>query len=205
MGVKVDRIPSWFERALQGVAFWIGHRHALYPHHPLSEGALVAEAANLIHANLPGDKILLSERLHRTLVPGGTLGKILGQYGRADLAIVSKRASRYARDENISRVTHAVIEMKKYTAGSSQIYHDLARLHEVMVLNDKRVRCFEIVVAESRLPKLFADKNGKGKRGVRAIPSCNGLYRVRRVCKATASFAKKGKAHYVCLLEVSNV
>jgi hypothetical protein len=52
MSKPLDRPPKWAERALQGLAFWIGCRHSLYAHYPLSEGALVAEACNLIYANL---------------------------------------------------------------------------------------------------------------------------------------------------------
>lgn len=63
---------KWLEHALQGLAFWIGHRHSLFSGYPLTEGALVAEACNLIQANLPPDLILLPERMYRNLVPNGT-------------------------------------------------------------------------------------------------------------------------------------
>jgi hypothetical protein len=55
MGEKKDdrSLPQWIGRTLQGLAFWIGHRHALYHDHQIPEGALVAEACNLIQANLP--------------------------------------------------------------------------------------------------------------------------------------------------------
>jgi hypothetical protein len=49
----LNKRPRWTQRALQGVAYWMGHRRCLYRDYPLSEGALVAEVCNLIYANLP--------------------------------------------------------------------------------------------------------------------------------------------------------
>jgi hypothetical protein len=45
-------MPPWAENVLQGIAYWIGHRRALYLHHYLTEGAIVAELANLMGAHL---------------------------------------------------------------------------------------------------------------------------------------------------------
>ena len=53
MGATLPERQKWLENALQGLAFWIGHRHSLFNGYPLVEGALVAEACNLIQA-IPG-------------------------------------------------------------------------------------------------------------------------------------------------------
>ncbi len=72
MKTKLKKQPSWVERALQGVAYWMGHRRCLYRDYPLSEGALVAEVCNLIYANLP-DTDFLNAALGLTLFPLGYL------------------------------------------------------------------------------------------------------------------------------------
>src|ERR1039457_5416711 len=61
MKPKLKPFPPWARQALQGVAYWIGHRRCLYRDYPLSEGALVAEICNLIYASLPRDSVLLCE------------------------------------------------------------------------------------------------------------------------------------------------
>ena len=70
----LEKWPYWVQRALQGVTYWIGHRRCLYRNYRLSEGALVAEVCNLIHANLSDQKLLMcevqySKLLHRDEKP----------------------------------------------------------------------------------------------------------------------------------------
>src|SRR5450759_1842594 len=50
---SLEDVPDWARQALQGVTYWMGHRRCFYRNHPLTEGALVAEICNLVHANLP--------------------------------------------------------------------------------------------------------------------------------------------------------
>jgi hypothetical protein len=59
MTSKIKKQPLWIERAMQGGAYWMGHRRCLYRDYPLSDGALVAEVCNLIYANLPRELQLL--------------------------------------------------------------------------------------------------------------------------------------------------
>lgn len=47
---KLQKLPSWVETTLQGLAYWMGYRQCLFHGHPLPEGALVAEACGLIQA-----------------------------------------------------------------------------------------------------------------------------------------------------------
>jgi hypothetical protein len=72
MGHSLPERQVWLEHALQGLAFWIGHRHSLFRDYPLSEGALVAEACNLIQANLPRELVLMPECVYKNLVKAGT-------------------------------------------------------------------------------------------------------------------------------------
>lgn len=73
----------------QGLAFWMGHRQALYRGYPLSEGALVAEASNLIFANLPPEERLLCEVQYSHLALPDSWTTARGEI-RADLVVASR-------------------------------------------------------------------------------------------------------------------
>jgi hypothetical protein len=192
---------KWLEHALQGLAFWIGHRHSVFKGYPLSEGALVAETCNLIQANLPPQLLLLPECMYRNLVPVGSAVKGIGPQARADLVLCDSAARPVGRDRNVSAYTRFVIEVKRGNANTKSIYEDLSRLHALLKVAIKGTRCFLFIVSESRAPRHFV-KDGKSIFGSHAIPGTSGKYRVRRSLKAAASFSGKESAHYVCLLEV---
>lgn len=73
-------MPPWAENVLQGIAYWIGHRRALYLHHYLTEGAIVAELANLMGAHLydvdHGRQYLYCEIAYRNIAKRDTLGTV---------------------------------------------------------------------------------------------------------------------------------
>jgi len=123
MKSKLKKQPKWVERALQGVAYWMGHRRCLYRDYPLSEGALVAEVCNLIYANLPKDLQLLCEVQYSDFVKRDPLPKILQGKIRADLVIAEKPAP--SDDKPAPKF---VIEVKRASASKSQINADLFRL-----------------------------------------------------------------------------
>ena len=102
-----DTLPKrqkWLEHALQGLAFWIGHRHSLFKDYPLSEGALVAEACNLIQANLPHDLVLMPECMYKNLVSTHTRVEGVGNMARADMVLCGSEAKGIGRDGNLSVV-----------------------------------------------------------------------------------------------------
>lgn len=100
---------AWLEHALQGLAFWIGHRHSLFREYPLPEGALVAEACNLIQANLPADQILLPECMYANLVSNGIIIDGVTNQSRADLVICHKSARMIGRQGNVAEHVRFVI------------------------------------------------------------------------------------------------
>jgi hypothetical protein len=201
MGVTLVRWPDWAERALQGLVFWIGHRHAFYKDYPLPEAALVAEACNLIHANLATSQSLLCEVMYTRLVPIGEWPGGHGKKSRADLVVVTGRAPR--EDKNLRQRVEAVIEVKRGTAPKAQIDNDLMRLATVKQANPK-LRAFLFLVSESKRPKRFVGEGGRAILGIHAIPETNAHYRMRRACKAAAAFSGKETAHYGCIVEVFN-
>lgn len=201
MGSTLPERQKWLEHALQGLAFWIGHRHSLFNAYPLTEGALVAEACNLIQANLPPELILLPECMYRHLVPNGTQLERVTQQSRADLVLCDAVARPIGRDGNISPHVRFVIEVKRGSAPDREIDADFMRLHGFLEASHNDVRAFLFVISESSAHRRFV-KAGKSILGPQRIPGCNGQFRVRRTVKAAASFSGKETAHYVCLIEV---
>lgn len=201
MGTSLPERQLWLEHALQGLAFWMGHRHSLFKGYPLPEGALVAEACNLIQANLPHDLVLLPECMYKNLIRAGKSIRGVPIRARSDLVLCDMAAARIGRDRNVAEHTRFVIEVKRSSAGSRLINEDLCRLHSLLLVARTGTRSFLMVVGEGRAPGRFV-KDGKSVLGSHSIPGCNGTYRVRRTVKAAASFSGKESAHYVCLLEV---
>ena len=199
MNQTLPKRQKWLEKALQGLAFWMGHRHSLFGGYPLTEGALVAEACNLIQANLPHYLILLPECMYRNLVPQGI--QINKGLSRADLVLCDEAAKSIGREGNVSRYVQFVIEVKRGSAPNSEINSDLLRLHNYLANTQNGARAFLFVVSENSVPSRFV-KNGKSWLGSHKIPQCNGNYRVRRTVKAAASFSGHKRAQYVCLIEV---
>jgi hypothetical protein len=119
---KSDLCPRWAEIALQGLAFWIGHRHSLYRDHPLSEGALVAETCNLIQANLGDGQNLICEVQYNRLISSRKLRKSLGEKTRTDLVVVNELTCKKARNQrDLAKNVFAVIELKRAWAGKKKI------------------------------------------------------------------------------------
>ena len=193
MGKALKKWPSWVERALQGVAFWIGHRQSLYSNYPLSEAAMVTEACNLIHANLPNDYNLRCEVQYSEFVNGDADGTILTERARVDLVVEEIGSSRPS----------FVIEVKRASAPTSQVNKDLQRLAAVKT-QLPGVRAFLFVISEKSRPGRYVSEEGQSILGKNRINKTDAYYRVRRTWKAAKAYKSKESAHYACLLEVFN-
>jgi hypothetical protein len=198
--MRQGSIPAWATNAAQGLAFWIGHRQALYRHYPLSEGALIAEACNLIHANLNEGHKSLCECRYTKLIPVNNKSHQFGSRDRADLVVVQTKPGRGSVGD-LSAAVSSVIEVKRAVSGKKLIEEDLRRLGYLKTSNPK-VQALLLVISESGRPARFVSENGLAVRGRQEIQGVKAYYRVRRVSKATASFARKESAHYACLIEV---
>lgn len=203
MGYEMPDRPKFLENALQGLAFWIGHRHSLFRFHPLTEGAMVAEACNLIFANLSDDLILKPECKYQRLLPQNVVENDLSNSARADLVILSKNAKNSLKNNGaeLSTFTHFVMEVKRGSSSKAAIDDDLRRLFAFLRSHPGNARGFLILISESKSPTRFVS-NGKSKLGTHEIPNSDGCYHVRRTVKAAASFSNTKKAHYACLIEV---
>jgi hypothetical protein len=185
--------PSWVQKALQGVTYWIGHRRCLYRNYPLSEGALVAEVCNIIHAHLPDQFDLQCEVQYSKLIKRDERPTQLTERARVDLVVAEKRG-----EESIPKF---IIEVKRASALRTQIDADLRRLAAVRQARPD-VRTFLFLISEAHRPKRFVDEEGKSILGRHEILKSKGYFRVRRTWKAAYAFTKRERAQYACLIEI---
>lgn len=189
--------PSWLERALQGLAYWTGHRRCLYRNYSLAEGAFVAELCNLINANLPDRYLLLCEEPYSEFLEDEKRPTILTKRSRADLVVYEMVKTTDGATEH-----HAsfIIEVKGATAPKSQIDADLTRLMAVRKVAPG-IRTYLVVVAEATRPKRFASDRGSSITKRQTIDGIPGYFKVRRTLKAAHAFTKIEKSQYACLIE----
>lgn len=190
-------LEPWAKKSLQGITFWIGHRHCLYEHYPLGESAFVAELCNLIFAHLDKTKFTLRcEVLYRELA-ANLPQEMFGALGRADIVIFEKSTSKFAD----TRPTD-VIEVKRGKASTALIHADLRRLAEIH-RRTQNCRTFLFVVCESyRAPK-FITPDGVSVNGEHPIVGdTKACYRVRRTFKAAHAYTNKESGQYACCIEV---
>jgi hypothetical protein len=191
-----NKKPRWTRRALQGIAYWMGHRRCLYRDYPLSEGALVAEICNLIYANLPDDLELHCEVQYAKFLKSTKDVKILQSKSRADL-VIAKKAFR----ANSDPVPEFIIEVKRASTSKGLMDADLQRLAAARRLCPN-ARAFLFVISEANRPRRFVLKEGHSIGGKHPIPKSDGYYRVRRTWKAAPAFNNREHAQYACLIEV---
>jgi hypothetical protein len=202
MSRKPEKCPAWATKAAQGLAFWMGHRRALYWGYPLSEGALVAETCNLISANLSSDETLLCEVQYSRLVGNNQPTACLSPKSRADLVVVTGVTKAQAKKLKSLPFFATVIEAKRASAGNEEIDKDLKRLAALKAANSG-VRALLFLVAEGRRPARFVSREGLGIRTEHRIGTASHC-KVRRVLKAASAFGGKEKSYYACIIEVLN-
>ena len=189
--------PSWLERALQGLAYWTGHRRCLYKNYPLAEGAFVAELCNLIHANLPDRYSLYCEVQYSELIHRDERPTQLTERARADLVVYENVSHKSEGEEQHPKF---IIEVKRSLAPKAQIDADLSRLMAVRaVLPD--VKTYLVVIAEAQRPKRFVSEQGSSITKRQTIDGRAGYFKVRRTLKAAHAYTKVERSQYACLVE----
>lgn len=181
--------PYWTERLLQGLAFWVGYKSELY-HYPLTEGAIVGEAAAILNGRLDREYKLKCELMYKDLdrMSGDLYGSLFNQQ-RADLVI-----------EN-DNLIDTVIEVKRSKASNVKIKDDFKRLAKYHSSNPI-ARCFMLLVSQRHRPKNYINDNGNAFR--KEIKGDGYRAKVRRSCKASSNFRNGNSAQYACLIEVQS-
>jgi hypothetical protein len=193
---RPNKCPKWLESSLQALAFWMGYEHHLFPHHAISEGAIVNELRNILTCKMNCGLQVHVEYPYKTIQEKGAARKaVAGRPRSADLAIVNAGCvQNRSNSKKALPQPMAVIEVKR----SRNILHDLKRLSDIRS-STKGLRCFLIVTSHRCRPRMLVDKSGRS-RGAKTIG--NQRCAIRRVCKATASFKRPSSAFYACAVEV---
>lgn len=200
MKETLEPLPSWMITSLQGLAFWIGYKRALYRDYPLSEGALVTELRSLIHANLPDELFVKCEIGYTHLVKTSPRPKAIAGRTRADIVIANKIESKKEKGKLIYNPKH-VIEFKRSQAPTREINRDLQRLAAFRAARPE-ARAFLLVLSEADRHDRFVDDAGKSRLGKEKIPDSKGTFRVRRTLKAAPAFSNQDSANYASIIEV---
>ena len=204
VGPKASEIlrspPLWLKNALQGLAFWIGHRCSIYSGWELSEGALVGELCNLIHAHLGDDYSLRCEQSYTKFFAAGEKPTAIAAKARVDLSVWK---SRLISDGRRRSVPTFALEVKRAKSQTERIKDDLKRLAAI-VEKSAGIRAILCVISEAHLPKTFVTARGFRKVGVFPIEGTDCSYQVIGVLKASPYLSSKNidRAHYCCAVEV---
>lgn len=201
MNRNLAPLPAWTTTALQGLAFWIGYKRALYSEYPLSEGALVTELRSLIYANLAENQVLACEVAYAKLVgKSKDRPSIIGGSVRADL-VVGRLEPSSADGSKTLRKAEVVMEFKRARAPTAQITKDMQRLAAV-VQAKPTVRAFLIVLSEADRIDRFVTAAGTSVKGEHKIPGSSGWFRVRRTLKAAPAYNDRDSANYASIVEI---
>lgn len=201
MGLVLPERSKWAERALQGLAFWMGYRRALFDGYEIPEAALVTESCSLLQTSLPKELVLLCEQQYKKILPPNAPLKILGKLDRADL-VIAHNSVRKAKAGAITQHLEIVIEVKRWATKWKLIVDDMQRLHEMIKLANKPLRGWLFVISERELPDAFVTEEGASIGGVHQIEKSEGYYKVRKTCKASHRFKTTEVANYACLIEI---
>jgi hypothetical protein len=186
--------PWWLRRALLGIAFWIGHRRAMYRGYPLGESALVAELCNLFFANLSSDLKVVCEVQYTSIFSDSAGAADTFRKTRADICVCRK-----TDDKNVYANTEFIFEVKRAT--STDVESDLVRLATAKKLRPS-IRTFLLLISEDNRPKKWVtDKNVGSKKRIET-PNADAHCKVRAVMKAIPFFKAPQKAHYACAIEI---
>lgn len=200
MNTPKSESMRFIENAMQGLAFWIGYSRSYYRNYRLSEAALISELCSLIQAQIPNNLKLYPEVMYTRLIKSKS--NYLSDKSRADLVILDgDHLDPYKND--VSKNIKYIFEVKRSGVSVEDINHDLRRLFDFKKLCKTNARAFLIIASEANIPhEFFNVDTGKSQDKEFKIPETNGVYRVRRTTKASASFEKTEMAHYVSICEV---
>nr|GEU29185.1 hypothetical protein [Tanacetum cinerariifolium] len=190
--------PAWLGQTLQGVSFWVGHRRSIYSAYELSEGALVAELCNLLHAHISENYRLRCEELYKKFLPKGVCWPQVGPKARVDLSIWER--FRHSDSPRFKQRILYAIEVKRARASTAEIDQDLYRLAGI-VQNSDGIRAILCVISEGTRPKRFTTTQGTRKIGDVPIPNTNCVYQVIVVKKAAEIYGDRDRGHYACAIE----
>ena len=198
--------------AMQGICFWVAHRHSYYYKHQLPEGAIVAELANLIEGRMPASHHLYCEVMIKNTLEHSFSEHFNDQ--RADLILAGEKVGMTeCRKHDFSQSVDTIIEVKRGSSLKIKLNDDLKKLVKIKQFNPA-LKTYLLIVSESKLPTQYGWFAATTQRTHAAeviatkrkffIEKINSHVAVRRVCKAMAS-SKANQVHSAVLVEVLGV
>ena len=176
---------KWIDRVLQGIAYWMGYKKQLFNGHLINEGAIVSEVTYIMSSCLGLNQKIACEK----------------QYSHISSKIKSKEFADIVRytDDKID----LVLEVKRFENGQRLIEADIYKLSKAKE-SSKDIRCFLLLVSQSKAPFPYINEIGVADRLKYPIPNSRLKSKVIRVCKSVSSFREDAflKANYACLIEV---
>ncbi|MFZ4740154.1 MAG: hypothetical protein ACOYLE_03230 [Bacteroidales bacterium] len=179
------KVEKHFEKALQGIAFWMSYSKMYFNNHKIQEGAITHEFCKLLQSNISNHHLVFQEEMIRK--------NLLNEKSQERVDIV-------IQDEN-EKITHA-IEVKR-DVNSTTINKDIEKLINLKIALPEII-CYLLIVSEKNLINRYINENGNAKRKLFSTKEVNIKYKVRRVCKSSASFkeTKIKSANYAILIEI---
>ena len=191
-------LPKWAPRSLQALAYWIGWSHERYPHWPLSEGAMVAEAQALIASFAPCEMAVMAEVQVSELLNEKNVDV---RSGRVDLVIAKRENGRRPARSQLLNTASELIEVKRAQTPWSEIERDLVRLARLLHHSLVARRAFLILGCEAgKVPSPRFVKEGLAIR--KQGEFSGGTFRTRRVWAVSPSRGRTRTAHIVTVVEV---
>ena len=180
-------VEKHFEKALQGIAFWMSYSKMYFKNHKIQEGAITHEFCKLLQSNIRNLHLVFQEEMIRK--------NLLNEKSQERVDIVIK-------DEN-EKITHA-IEVKR-DVNNTNINKDIEKLINIKIARPDII-CYLLIVSEKNLIDRYIDEKGNAKRKLFSTKEVNIKYKVRRVCKSSASFKeiKIKTANFAILIEILN-
>lgn len=194
---------DWMDPVLRGLCYWAGYRTELYPHHKLTEGAIVDELALLLRAHLEPGKSIVREQPYSTFSSRKSQLAEDHLRSRADLVLgpLEPKKKKSKRRRFVS--PEIVMEVKRGGA-YGVVKKDLVKMASCQG-EDSTWRGWSLIVFQNcaRTGKLrdWTTVNENARRTIFEKESGNIPYRVRRVCKTTSTKSEK-KRHWAVLLEL---
>ena len=166
----LKEISHYWQRVLQGTAHWVSYKKQYYAGNLLTEGAIVAEIAQLIATFLPDNEKFECEKMYQEL------DVFIEDQTRIDI-VIGKWKKVDGKKVLINNHIHSAIELKRYENNWDFIQNDFEKLWRLK-RKLKNIRLFVVLVGQGKLPKkLFSDSfNIKRNNIVVSLNTLNSEY-----------------------------
>jgi len=197
MKLEMNTVPSYFDRALQGIVHWINYKKQYFDGYAgpgqipelLPEAVLCSELAQLIAAQISSDEKLACEMLYSPY-----------EKKRVDLTVLKKSSDNHLDNAVFIEIKRAGKNAENPAGYINYIEDDFHKLSAFMVLN-KNVRAFQIVKGQTSLPDLLFTEKQEMKKS-KVFENEIHYAKPRMSKKSFSSKRKNDKGSFAVLIEI---